>query len=111
MNLSYESVCCRYPGKIQASLHHAHCYVPAGVAAVLSRRPDLVAPAVSAFYLRDPIDLQACRTFQNFPPESRVLTLVEQIFIFTFVVAVRKLTQVNFIRFQAGFNRCFIYAR
>ncbi|XP_060789345.1 protein ecdysoneless homolog isoform X2 [Neoarius graeffei] len=65
-----------YPGKIQASLHHAHCYVPAGVAAVLSRRPDLVAPAVSAFYLRDPIDLQACRTFQNFPPESRVLTLV-----------------------------------
>ncbi|XP_053093702.1 protein ecdysoneless homolog isoform X2 [Pangasianodon hypophthalmus] len=65
-----------YPGKIQTSLHHAHCYVPAGVAAVLSRRPDLVAPAVSAFYLRDPIDLQACRTFQNFPPESRVLTLV-----------------------------------
>ncbi|XP_017331237.1 protein ecdysoneless homolog [Ictalurus punctatus] len=65
-----------YPGKIQTSLHHAHCYVPAGVAAVLSRRPDLIAPAVSAFYLRDPVDLQVCRTFRNFPPESRVLTLV-----------------------------------
>ncbi|XP_058254507.1 protein ecdysoneless homolog isoform X2 [Hemibagrus wyckioides] len=65
-----------YPGKIQTSLHHAHCYVPAGVGVVLSRRPDLVAPAVSAFYLRDPVDLQACRTFQYFPPDSRVLTMV-----------------------------------
>ncbi|XP_053366586.1 protein ecdysoneless homolog [Clarias gariepinus] len=65
-----------FPGKIKTSLHHAHCYVPAGVAAVLARRPDLVAPAVSAFYLRDPVDLQACRTFRHFPPDSRVLTLV-----------------------------------
>ncbi|XP_026999513.1 protein ecdysoneless homolog isoform X1 [Tachysurus fulvidraco] len=65
-----------YPGKIQTGLHHAHCYVPAGVAVVLSRRPDLVAPAVSAFYLRDPVDLQACRTFRYFPPESRILTMV-----------------------------------
>ncbi|XP_066527873.1 protein ecdysoneless homolog [Hoplias malabaricus] len=65
-----------YPDKIQAGLHHAHCYVPASIAVVLSRRPDLVAPAVSAFYLRDPIDLQACRTFQNFPPDTRVLTSV-----------------------------------
>ncbi|KAK1793054.1 hypothetical protein P4O66_011388 [Electrophorus voltai] len=65
-----------YPGKIQANLHKAHCYIPAGVAAVLSRRPDLVASAVSAFYLRDPIDLQACRTFRHFPPDTRVLTSV-----------------------------------
>ncbi|KAL6478331.1 hypothetical protein MHYP_G00141660 [Metynnis hypsauchen] len=63
-----------YPDKIQSSLHHAHCYVPAAIAAVLSRRPDLIAPAVSAFYLRDPIDLQACRTFRNFSPDTRVLT-------------------------------------
>uniref|UniRef100_W5KUZ9 Ecdysoneless homolog (Drosophila) n=1 Tax=Astyanax mexicanus TaxID=7994 RepID=W5KUZ9_ASTMX len=66
-----------YPDKIQTSLHHAHCYVPAGIAALLSRRPDLIAPAVSAFYLRDPIDLQACRTFQTFPPDTRVLTSVK----------------------------------
>ncbi|XP_072546684.1 protein ecdysoneless homolog isoform X4 [Salminus brasiliensis] len=65
-----------YPDKIQTSLHHAHCYVPGGIAAVLSRRPDLIAPAVSAFYLRDPIDLQACRTFRSFPPDTRVLTSV-----------------------------------
>ncbi|KAL7861525.1 hypothetical protein SRHO_G00129660 [Serrasalmus rhombeus] len=65
-----------YPDKIQSSLHHAPCYLPAAIAAVLSRRPALIAPAVSAFYLRDPIDLQACRTFRNFPPDARVLTSV-----------------------------------
>ncbi|KAJ8391766.1 hypothetical protein AAFF_G00085380 [Aldrovandia affinis] len=65
-----------YPGKIHASLHRAHCFVPAGIAVVLARRPDLLALAVSAFYLRDPVDLQACRTFHTFTPETRVLTSV-----------------------------------
>lgn len=67
---------CRYPEKIKAGLHRAHCFIPAGIATVLAQRPDLVAPAVSAFYLRDPIDLQACRRFKTFPPDTRVLTLV-----------------------------------
>ncbi|XP_030643356.1 protein ecdysoneless homolog [Chanos chanos] len=65
-----------FPEKIQLNLHRAHCYLPAGIAVVLSQRPDLLAPAVSAFYLRDPIDLQACRTFKYFPPDTRVLTSV-----------------------------------
>ncbi|XP_029927173.1 protein ecdysoneless homolog isoform X2 [Myripristis murdjan] len=65
-----------YPEKITASLHRAHCFLPAGIGMVLSQRPDLVAPAVSAFYLRDPVDLQACRSFKTFPPDTRVLTLV-----------------------------------
>ncbi|XP_077437899.1 protein ecdysoneless homolog [Vanacampus margaritifer] len=65
-----------YPEKIGANQHRAHCFVPAGVAMVLAQRPDLVAPAVSAFYLRDPVDLQACRNFKNFPPDTRVLTSV-----------------------------------
>ncbi|MEQ2201179.1 hypothetical protein XENOCAPTIV_008731 [Xenoophorus captivus] len=47
-----------------------------GIASVLAQRPDLVAPAVSAFYLRDPVDLQACHDFKIFPPDTRVLTLV-----------------------------------
>lgn len=66
-----------YPDKIQQNVHCAHCYVPAGIAVVLSRRPDLIAPAVSAFYLRDPVDLQACRTFHTFPPDTRVMTSVK----------------------------------
>ncbi|KAF6736348.1 ecdysoneless-like protein [Oryzias melastigma] len=65
-----------FPEKIKSGLHRAHCFIPAGIATVLTHRPDLVAPAVSAFYFRDPVDLQACRSFKTFHPDSRVLTLV-----------------------------------
>uniref|UniRef100_A0A8C8BUY9 Ecdysoneless cell cycle regulator n=1 Tax=Otus sunia TaxID=257818 RepID=A0A8C8BUY9_9STRI len=65
-----------YPEKIQASFHRAHCYLPAGIVAVLRQRPSLVAAAVQAFYLREPADLRACRSFQTFPPDQRVMTVV-----------------------------------
>ncbi|XP_008580384.1 PREDICTED: protein SGT1 [Galeopterus variegatus] len=65
-----------YPEKIQASLHRAHCFLPAGIVAVLKQQPRLVAAAVQAFYLRDPIDLRACRVFKTFLPETRIMTLV-----------------------------------
>ncbi|XP_029465040.1 protein ecdysoneless homolog isoform X3 [Rhinatrema bivittatum] len=65
-----------YPEKIQHFLHRAYCYLPVSIVAILKERPQLVAPAVQAFYLRDPIDLKACVTFHNFPPEPRVLSLV-----------------------------------
>ncbi|NXS55190.1 ECD protein, partial [Brachypteracias leptosomus] len=65
-----------YPEKIQASFHRAHCYLPAGIVAVLRQRPSLVAAAIQAFYLRDPVDLRACRSFQTFPPDERVMTVV-----------------------------------
>ncbi|NXB73169.1 ECD protein, partial [Donacobius atricapilla] len=66
-----------YPEKIQASLHRAHCCLPAGAVAVLRQRPSLVAAAVQAFYLRDPGDLGACRRpFRTFPAEQRVMALV-----------------------------------
>ncbi|XP_042192819.1 protein ecdysoneless homolog isoform X1 [Callorhinchus milii] len=65
-----------FPGKIRDNQHQAYCYVPAGIAAVLKHRPDLLAPAVQAFYLRDPIDLNACRIFKIFQPDTRVMTLV-----------------------------------
>ncbi|KAF6108389.1 ecdysoneless cell cycle regulator [Phyllostomus discolor] len=63
-----------YPEKIQASLHRAHCFLPAGIAAVLKQRPRLVAAGVQAFYLRDPIDLRSCRVFKTFLPETRIMT-------------------------------------
>ncbi|KAM8924491.1 protein ecdysoneless homolog isoform 2-T2 [Pelodytes ibericus] len=65
-----------YPDKIKDSLHRAHCFLPAALAAILKERPHLVAEGVQAFYLRDPIDLKACRVFHYFPPEARVLTSV-----------------------------------
>lgn len=67
----------RYSDENQMGFHRAHCFVPAGIVTVLSQRPDLLAPAVSAFYLRDPLDLQACRTFRTFRPETRVLASVD----------------------------------
>ncbi|KAM9726789.1 protein ecdysoneless homolog [Menidia menidia] len=89
-----------YPGKIKSSLHRAHCFIPAGIASVLAQRPDLVAPAVSAFYLRDPVDLQACRRFSTFSPDTKVLTLV------TFTRCLyAQLQQQNFTPDQkSGFN-------
>ncbi|XP_044896078.1 protein ecdysoneless homolog isoform X3 [Felis catus] len=65
-----------YPEKIQASLHRAHCFLPAGIVAVLKQRPRLVAAGVQAFYLRDPIDLRACRIFKTFLPETRIMASV-----------------------------------
>ncbi|TKC42029.1 hypothetical protein EI555_000448, partial [Monodon monoceros] len=65
-----------YPEKIKASLHQAHCFLPAGIVAVLKQRPRLVAAGVQAFYLRDPIDLRACRIFKTFLPETRIMTSV-----------------------------------
>ncbi|XP_069466638.1 protein ecdysoneless homolog [Ambystoma mexicanum] len=65
-----------YPEKLQKTLHIAHCYLPASIAVVLKAHPKVVAAAVQAFYLRDPVDLKTCRTFKIFPPEPRVLTSV-----------------------------------
>lgn len=72
----------RYPEKIKTGLHQAQCFIPAHIAMVLAQRPQLVAHAVSAFYLRDPVDLQACRSFKIFSPETRVLTSVNIEFSF-----------------------------
>lgn len=65
-----------YPERAQASLHRAHCFLPAGIVAVLRQCPRLVAAGVQAFYLRDPVDLRACRVFKTFLPETRVMTSV-----------------------------------
>ncbi|XP_077980173.1 protein ecdysoneless homolog [Glandiceps talaboti] len=66
-----------YPRKIQENYHHGYCYVPANVAMVLQQKPALVAPAVQAFYFRDPIDLKACRRMKYFSAEDRVMARVK----------------------------------
>ncbi|XP_035205456.1 protein ecdysoneless homolog [Stegodyphus dumicola] len=65
-----------YPHKIDENKHRAHCYVPCAVAAILKEDPNLLPAAVKAFYLRDPIDLKACRAMKYFAPETRVMTEV-----------------------------------
>ena len=42
------------------ALHRAHAVVPQSVAAVLRAQPQLVAPAVEAFFYRDADDLKVC---------------------------------------------------
>ncbi|XP_050391760.2 protein ecdysoneless homolog [Patella vulgata] len=66
-----------FPEKANENLHFANCYIPTSVAAVLEQNPTLVSPAVEAFYYRDPIDLQACRTMKIFQQEDMVIYRVK----------------------------------
>ncbi|CAH1398496.1 unnamed protein product [Nezara viridula] len=66
-----------YPEKVFELLHQTTAYVPSRVAALLRARPSLIAPAVTAFCHRDPIDTRAMRAMRNFPPETRVMTTVK----------------------------------
>ncbi len=64
-----------YPSQITASLHHASITIPRKLAYLLHNRPASIAPAVEAFYLRDPIALKALHTNSSkltFPPSDLV---------------------------------------
>lgn len=58
------------------SFHHAHCYVPAEVKYVLDQKPSLISPIVRAFYERDPIDMKACRTMEQFTLKTRLMSRI-----------------------------------
>lgn len=47
-----------YPAQIKDNMHHAIVKLPRKVAYLLSQKPAYVAPAIEAFYLRDPISLK-----------------------------------------------------
>ncbi|PMD42546.1 SGT1-domain-containing protein [Hyaloscypha variabilis F] len=64
-----------YPAQINASLHHAVALIPRKLAYVLHARPTSIAPAVEAFYLRDPIALKPLQNSGSdlvFPPYDLV---------------------------------------
>jgi hypothetical protein len=64
-----------YPSHIEASLHHALISIPRKLAYILHNRPAAIAPAVEAFYLRDPIALKPLQKLPSkliFPPEDLV---------------------------------------
>jgi hypothetical protein len=65
-----------YPEKAKRLMHRARAWVPLKVAHLLSITPQTVAAAVSAFYLRDPSDVQVASRMEHFPPEAMVLTSV-----------------------------------
>ena len=58
-----------YPQKALAEMHRARCIVPVKVAAILKQQPQLVSPAVQAFYYRDVQDMKAAARLRHFPSE------------------------------------------
>ncbi|CAG8721668.1 8399_t:CDS:2, partial [Cetraspora pellucida] len=66
-----------YPEKINQNFHYARCHLPRTIAHVLHHNPQLVAPAVEAFYTRDPIGLKSCQKMQKFPPYTSITVSVK----------------------------------
>jgi hypothetical protein len=71
-----------YPEQISENMHHAIVTIPRKVAYLLHQKPAYIAPAVEAFYLRDPIALKPLQTQENkdkmtFPPQDLVTVSVK----------------------------------
>ncbi|KAG4443132.1 hypothetical protein IFR05_001364 [Cadophora sp. M221] len=68
-----------YPSQITASLHHAPIAIPKKLAYLLHDRPASIAPAVEAFYLRDPVALKPLQSNSSnllFPPVDLVIVSI-----------------------------------
>ncbi|ETI24983.1 hypothetical protein G647_04353 [Cladophialophora carrionii CBS 160.54] len=71
-----------YPAQIAENMHHAMITIPRKVAYLLHQKPAYIAPAVEAFYLRDPIALKPLQSKKNknkmaFPPQDFVTVSVK----------------------------------
>lgn len=53
----------RYPEAIQSEAHHTLAFVPKDIARALMKNQQLIAPAVGAFYERDPLQLKVTLPF------------------------------------------------
>ncbi|KAI0550903.1 SGT1-domain-containing protein [Xylaria curta] len=69
----------KYPGNIEASMHHSLITIPRKLAYILHEQPASVAPAIESFYLRDPVilkPLMAASPDLHFPPKDLVTVSV-----------------------------------
>lgn len=70
-----------YPAQTNASLHRSLVTVPRNLAFILHELPAVIAPAVEAFYLRDPIGLKPLHSTDTsgltFPPTDLVTVSVK----------------------------------
>lgn len=66
----------KYPAQIQDSIHHAMVSIPRRLAYIVHQAPKAIAPAVEAFYLRDPIAMKPLMSTSGgslvFPPRDFV---------------------------------------
>ncbi|KIW89435.1 uncharacterized protein Z519_09591 [Cladophialophora bantiana CBS 173.52] len=71
-----------YPAQISENMHHALITIPRKLAYLIHHKPAYIAPAVEAFYLRDPIALKPLQNKENkdkvvFAPEDFVTVSVK----------------------------------
>lgn len=71
-----------YPAQIKENMHHALAIIPRKIAFLLQQKSAYIAPAVEAFYLRDPIALKPLQTKGSldqlmFPPRDLVTVSVK----------------------------------
>ncbi|KFA72376.1 hypothetical protein S40288_05595 [Stachybotrys chartarum IBT 40288] len=69
----------KYPAYVNESIHHSLLTIPRKAAYVLHTLPRLIAPAVEAFYLRDPLSLKPIVSQSaslHFPPRDLVTVSV-----------------------------------
>ncbi|GAP89832.1 putative protein SGT1 [Rosellinia necatrix] len=69
----------KYPENIKDSMHHSLVTIPRKLAYILHEQPAAIAPAIEAFYLRDPISLKplmAASPDLHFPPNDLVTVSV-----------------------------------
>ncbi|KAI0399106.1 SGT1-domain-containing protein [Xylaria palmicola] len=69
----------KYPENIEASIHHSLVTIPRKLAYILHEQSAVIAPAIEAFYLRDPVvlkPLMAPSSDLHFPPKDLVTVSV-----------------------------------
>ncbi|KAI1478588.1 SGT1-domain-containing protein [Daldinia eschscholtzii] len=70
----------KYPGQIADSIHRSLVTIPRKLAYILHEKPSTIAPAIEAFYLRDPISIKPLispSTDIHFPPTDLVTVSIK----------------------------------
>jgi len=66
-----------FPDRARELMHRASVVVPARLAYVLLKEPQLLAAAAEAFHYRDPYDAVAASRMEHFPPEDMIVASVQ----------------------------------
>ncbi|KAI1370284.1 SGT1-domain-containing protein [Hypoxylon crocopeplum] len=70
----------KYPGQVTDSIHYSPVTIPRKLVYILHERPSTIAPAVEAFYLRDPVAMKPLASSSgsmHFPPNDLVTVSVK----------------------------------
>ncbi|KAI8838561.1 SGT1 protein-domain-containing protein [Chytriomyces cf. hyalinus JEL632] len=66
-----------FPAKLCVNGYQwAKCWVPRNIARILKADESLIAAAVEAFYLRDPLQLKECQNMSHFHPSTNIQTSI-----------------------------------